>query len=140
LSATTGIAAGAVEAATANIRALAARLRLINQQIKEAERQLDELCAAIEAAAPGQICEQRDVAILRSCSGLGRRPHRTIPSSRPALRQSAARSRCPGGLLLRAPPAAARSVLDSGEHGATLAQVGPSFRRLPRGYSPAIHS
>ena len=52
-----------------------ARLRLINQQIKEAERRLDELCAAIEAAAettPGQICEQRDVAILRSCPGLGR--------------------------------------------------------------------
>jgi transposase len=36
---------------------------------------LDELCAAIEAAAettPGQICEQRDMAILRSMPGLGR--------------------------------------------------------------------
>jgi transposase len=65
------VAAGTVEAATAHIRTLAARLRLVNQQIKEAERRLDELCAAIEAA-PGQICEQRDVAILRSCPGLGR--------------------------------------------------------------------
>jgi transposase len=69
------VAPGTVEAATAHIRTLAARLRLINQQIKEAERRLDELCAAIEAAAeaePGQICKQRDVAILRSCPGLGR--------------------------------------------------------------------
>ena len=69
------VAPGTLEAATAHIRAVAARLRLVNQQIKEAERRLDELCAAIEAAAettPGQICEQRDVAILRSMPGLGR--------------------------------------------------------------------
>jgi transposase len=74
------VAAGTIEAATAHIRALAARLRLVNTQIKETERRLDELCTAIEAAAqgagdgtvPGQICEQRDVAILRSCPGLGR--------------------------------------------------------------------
>jgi transposase len=66
---------GTVAAATAHISVLAARLRLVNTQIKEAERQLDRLCNAIEAAtevAPGQICEQRDVAILRSCPGLGR--------------------------------------------------------------------
>jgi transposase len=69
------VAPGTVEAAIAHIRTVMARLRLVNQQIKEAERRLDELCAAIEAAAetaPGQICEQRDVAILRSCPGLGR--------------------------------------------------------------------
>jgi transposase len=69
------VAPGTVEAATAHIRTIAARLRLINQQIKEVHRRLDELCAAIEAAAeatPGQICEQRDMAILRSCPGLGR--------------------------------------------------------------------
>jgi transposase len=69
------IAPGTVEAAIAHIRTVVARLRVVNQQIKEAERRLDELCAAIETAAetaPGQICEQRDVAILRSCPGLGR--------------------------------------------------------------------
>ena len=69
------VASGTIEAATAHIRAVAARLRLINQQIKETERRLDDLCAAIEASAetaPGQICEQRDIAILRSCPGLGR--------------------------------------------------------------------
>jgi transposase len=69
------VAPGTLEAATAHIRTVAARLRLVNQQIKEAERRLDELCAAIEAASetePGQICEQRDMAILRSMPGLGR--------------------------------------------------------------------
>jgi transposase len=69
------VAAGTIAAATAHIRTVAARLRLVNAQIKQTERRLDELCAAIEAAAeaaPGQICEQRDMAILRSCPGLGR--------------------------------------------------------------------
>jgi hypothetical protein len=69
------VAPGTAEAASAHIRTLAARLRLANQQITETERRLDELCAAIEASVettPGQICEQRDVAILRSCPGLGR--------------------------------------------------------------------
>ena len=66
------VAPGATEAATAHIAVMVAQLRLINQQINDAERRLDELCAAIEASAPGQICEQRDVAILRSCPGLGR--------------------------------------------------------------------
>jgi transposase len=69
------VAPGTVEAATAHIRTIVPRLRLVNQQIKEAERRLDELCDAIQAqseATPGQICEQRDVAILRSCPGLGR--------------------------------------------------------------------
>jgi transposase len=69
------VAPGTVEAATAHISAIAARLRLINQQIKRAEHRLDELADAIEVSAetaPGQICEQRDVAILRSCPGLGR--------------------------------------------------------------------
>jgi transposase len=66
------LAAGTVEAATAYIRTTAVRLRLINEQMKQAEHRLDELCAAIEASAPGQICEQRDVEILRSFPGLGR--------------------------------------------------------------------
>lgn len=69
------VAPGTVEAATAHIRTLIARLRLVNQQLKQAERRLDQLCDAIAAAAeaaPGQICEQRDVSILRSCPGLGR--------------------------------------------------------------------
>jgi transposase len=69
------VAPGTAEAARAHIRTVAARLRLINQQVKEAHRQLDELCARFDApteSSPGQICEQRDVAILRSLPGIGR--------------------------------------------------------------------
>jgi transposase len=66
------VAPGTTEAASAHIRSLVERIRLVNQQIKEAERRLDELCAAIEETTPGQICEQHDVEILRSMPGLGR--------------------------------------------------------------------
>lgn len=69
------VAPGTVTAATAHIRVIAAQVKLINQQIKEVGQRLDQLCAAIEDAAensPGQICEQRDLEILRSCPGLGR--------------------------------------------------------------------
>lgn len=66
------VAPGAMEAATAHIQTLIARLRLANEQIKDAQRHLDELCSKIEACAPGQICEQHDVSILRSFGGLGR--------------------------------------------------------------------
>jgi transposase len=69
------VAPGTTEAACAHIRNLAARLRLVNQQIKEAHRALDGLCAKLEAATEspsGQIREQRDVTILRSWPGIGR--------------------------------------------------------------------
>ncbi len=69
------VAPGTVPAATAHIRVIAAQVKLINQQIKQVGRRLDQLCAAIEDTAensPGQICEQRDLEILRSCPGLGR--------------------------------------------------------------------
>jgi len=69
------VAPGTVEAASTHIRTVAARLRLVNRQIKEAHAKLDELCAKLEASAesePGQTREQRDVAILRSSPGIGR--------------------------------------------------------------------
>jgi transposase len=69
------VAPGTAEAASAHIDTVAARIRLVNQQIKQAHRKLDELCAQLEApteSAPGQICEQRDVTILRSSPGIGR--------------------------------------------------------------------
>lgn len=70
------VAAGTVEAATAHIAVLAARLTLVNQQIKGALRRLDELCAKLAEGggetAPGQDTEQRDVTILRSLPGVGR--------------------------------------------------------------------
>jgi transposase len=69
------VAAGTAEAATAHIRAVAARLRLINRQLKDAYGTLDTLCARLagpEETEPGQPPEQRDVTILRSLPGVGR--------------------------------------------------------------------
>jgi transposase len=69
------VAPGTVEAASAHIRTVADRIRLVNQQIKEAHQKLDELCGKLEAPtedASGQVCEQRDVTILRSSPGIGR--------------------------------------------------------------------
>jgi transposase len=65
------VAAATIEAARAHAAVLVARLRLINQQTRDAHRQLDKLCAELESR-PGQQCEQRDVTILRSCPGIGR--------------------------------------------------------------------
>ena len=70
------VAGGTAEAAIAHITAVAARLKVVNHQIKEAHRQLDELSAKLaesrEEDAPGQKSEQRDVTILRSLPGVGR--------------------------------------------------------------------
>src|SRR5215467_10966769 len=70
------VAAGTTEAACAHIRAVAARLKLVNRQIKEAHRRLDTLCAQLAEGEgetpPGQQPEQRDVTILRSLPGVGR--------------------------------------------------------------------
>src|SRR5690242_16498824 len=67
------VAPGTTEAACAHIRSLAARLRLINQQSKEAQQSLDRLCAKLEEENPsGQSLEQCDVTILRSWPGIGR--------------------------------------------------------------------
>ncbi len=69
------VAPGTTEAATAHIRALAVRLKVVNRQIKEAHRQLDSLCAKLatpENPEQGQNQQQRDVTILRSLPGVGR--------------------------------------------------------------------
>ena len=69
------VAPGTTEAACAHIRHLAARLHLVNQQIKEAHQALDGFSARLEApteSPSGQNCEQRDVTILRSWPGIGR--------------------------------------------------------------------
>jgi transposase len=69
------VAPGVVEAATAHIRTVTARIRLVNQQLGAAHRKLDEFCdqlIPLGENVPGQGCEQRDVVILRSMPGLGR--------------------------------------------------------------------
>jgi transposase len=70
------VAPGTTEAACAHIRSLAARMRLVNQQTKEACNALDSLCARLaaqdEESPSGQRHEQCDVTILRSWPGIGR--------------------------------------------------------------------
>jgi transposase len=68
------VASGTTEAACTHIRSLAARLHLVNRQIKEAQQNLDRLCDQIEGEenASGQNCKQCDVTILRSWPGIGR--------------------------------------------------------------------
>jgi hypothetical protein len=67
------VAGGTTEAATAHIRSLVPRLRLVNQQLRAAHRRLDELCARLaEDPASGQHEGQRDATILRSLPGVGR--------------------------------------------------------------------
>src|SRR3984957_14522947 len=60
------VADGVAGAACAHIRSLIVRLRPINDELRAAERKLDELCAALEGSA------QNDVAILKSLPGIGR--------------------------------------------------------------------
>lgn len=71
------VAPGTTEAATAHLRLLTERLRVVNRQLGECRRELDQRCDALTtipdpAQGEGQADEQRDVEILRSLPGLGR--------------------------------------------------------------------
>jgi len=68
------VADGVTEAASVHTRSLIARLRLVNRELREAERQLDRICKAIgEAdAASGDCLRREDVMILKSMPGIGR--------------------------------------------------------------------
>jgi transposase len=60
------VAEGVAEAASVHIRSLVVRLHLVNRELRDAERKLDELCAAFAGG------ENDDVAILKSMPGIGR--------------------------------------------------------------------
>ena len=72
------VAPGVTEAAVAHIRALIESIRLFTRQLKEAHRQLDELCSLLAEPADGESGqtgpepEQTLVAILQSLPGAGR--------------------------------------------------------------------
>lgn len=68
------VTAGTIEAASAHIATLIARIRLVNRQIENAHQRLDSLTARLippEEAAPGQS-KQHDAEILASLPGVGR--------------------------------------------------------------------
>lgn len=64
------VATGVAEAASVHLRSLAARLRLVNRELRNAECKLDELCAAL--GEQESLPVKRDVAILKSLPGIGR--------------------------------------------------------------------
>ena len=68
------VANGVTEAASIHMRSLVARLRLVNRELREAEHQLDKLCAAIGETKPasGDCLQRQDVMILKSMPGIGR--------------------------------------------------------------------
>jgi transposase len=68
------VADGVTEAASVHIRSLIARLRVVNRELRDAARRLDELCAALSerSATAEQSGERRDVEILKSIPGIGR--------------------------------------------------------------------
>lgn len=68
------VAPGATEAAAAHIGSLVERIRLLNQQLRDAWAHLDRLTneLATRESEPGQKREQRDVDILHSLPGIGR--------------------------------------------------------------------
>ena len=67
------VAPGVTEAAVLHLRSLVVRLRLANREFRQAERKLDEICAALGKEAPGvEDAKPRDAAILASLPGVGR--------------------------------------------------------------------
>ena len=68
------LAPGTVEAASAHVASILPRLRLVNRQIREAERKIGALIESLTASQenePGQE-KQHDAAILASLPGVGR--------------------------------------------------------------------
>lgn len=68
------VAPGTVEAATGHLRLVAARIRLVREQIAECKLKLDEICARLGPVVDveGRKNEPRDVEILMSLPGVGR--------------------------------------------------------------------
>jgi transposase len=67
------VAAGVTEAAVLHLRSLVTRLRLANREFRQAERKLDELCAALTQTETASATAPSDAAILASLPGVGRR-------------------------------------------------------------------
>jgi Transposase IS116/IS110/IS902 family len=96
------LAAGTTEAASAHVAILIKPIRLVNQQLKQAMRQIDVLTARLaqsDEAEPGQK-KQRDVEILASLVGVGRIVLATLlaEGSDPLRRRDYSALRCLAGV------------------------------------------
>ncbi len=66
------VAAGVTEAAVLHVRSLITRLRLANQEFRQAEGKLEELCTTLTESVPAAaVSGPSDAAILRSLPGVG---------------------------------------------------------------------
>ena len=65
------VAAGITEAAVLHLHSLVARLRLANREFRQAERKLNELCAALSQTAAAGNGGLHDATILASLPGIG---------------------------------------------------------------------
>jgi transposase len=66
------VAAGVTDAAVLHLRSLIARLRLANREFRQADRKLDDLCAALTQTQMPSETAPSDAAILASLPGVGR--------------------------------------------------------------------
>lgn len=66
------VAAGVTDAAVLHLRSLIARLRLANREFRQADRKLDDLCAALTQTETPSETAPSDAAILASLPGVGK--------------------------------------------------------------------
>jgi transposase len=66
------VATGVTEAAVLHLHSLVSRLRLANREFRQAERKLDDLCAALTQTETASATSPSDAAILASLPGVGR--------------------------------------------------------------------
>jgi len=67
------VADGVAAAAGVHLRSLVARLRVVNRELQETEKQIEKLCMSVgeSDAAAGECLRRQDVLILRSMPGIG---------------------------------------------------------------------
>jgi transposase len=77
------VAAGVTEAAVLHLRSLVTRLRLANREFRQANRKLDDLCAALTQAETPDTTAPSDAAILASLPGVGKTTLATLLTEAP---------------------------------------------------------
>jgi transposase len=95
------VAPGVVQSASAHVALLLPRLRLVHRQHQECGRHLEKLLGQLEAESlEGQMCEHRDVEILRSLPGIGRVVAATMlaEASQPLAERNYHALRCHAGI------------------------------------------
>src|SRR5207244_10604883 len=72
------VAPGTREAVHEHLESLLPRVRLVHEQRTRSGRRLEQVLESMTEERPGQRCEHRDVAVLRSLPGVGRQVAATM--------------------------------------------------------------